>query len=603
MQRRWTCWLALVIGLAVAPAQEGQPAPVAQPVSPPAAPADRLQALLQELAALDAAAWQARITALQNKIVAEDQRAAALKAQAAALLEQAAQAEVAGKAVQAEIARLQELQKLLQAGPPTRLEPMPATPPIAMPGGAPMAAPMPAAAPEVAIAQPAAAPKTGTAAAPAELVTWAQIEPLFAERCSACHEPSEAKGGLDITTFAATRKGGGSGRTLVPGEPDSSRLFLMITQQERPFMPKGEDQLSKEQIARVRTWIEQGASETEAQARAFVARRQAAAKATATATAGATTAGPLPNGWPAVPLRTPARPPAVRSLVRSPNAALLAMPGIGQVLLFDGELRPLAVLPIEASRVDALTFSEDGTLLAAAVGEPGRHGQVAVFEVASGRRVASCGNERDVPLAIAVHAGSGRVALGGAGKRVRMFALADGQEQWAATHDDFVLALAFTHDGVLLAAGDRTGAVHLWETDGGQIAESLPGSRPAIAAMVMTAGNLLIVGDAGGAVAGHEALSGRQVWRQQAHDGEVTGLALAPDGTIASVGSDGRIRRLAADGKLQARSVPVGDWLLATAFGVDAGTVFAGDAAGRVFAFGKDERQELRRVVPLAPAQ
>lgn len=599
MQRRWSWAIGLVGVLAATPAQQAQPAPVpSAPAAAPAPTAERLQALLQELAAMDAAAWQARITALQQKIVAEDQRAAALKAQAAALLEQAAQAEAAGKAVQAEIGRLQELQKLLQAMPPTRLEPAPAAPgPMAMPVAPPPAADAPKPAPPM--TEP---PKTDNQA-PAELVTWAQIEPLFAERCSACHEPSEAKGGLDVTTFAAVRKGGGSGRTLVPGEPDQSRLFLMITQQERPFMPKGEDPLGKEQIARVRTWIEQGASETEAQARAFVARQQAAAKAaTAAGGAAAMATGPLPNGWPVVPVRVPERSPAVRSLVRSPNAALLAMPGIGQVLVFDGELHLLGVLPIAASRVEALAFSEDGTLLAAAIGEPGRQGQVAVFDVATGRCVVTCGKERDVPLAVAVHAGSGRVALGGAGKRVRVFALADGQELWAGAHDDFVLALAFTRDGVLLAAGDRSGAVQLWETDGGQIAESLPSGRPAVMALAMTPGNVLLVGDAGGAVAGHDALTGRQLWRQQVHDGEVNGLALAPDGTIASVGSDGRVRTLAADGKPRARSAPAGDWLLAAAFGTDAGTVFAGDGAGRVFAFGKD-REELRRVAPLVPVQ
>lgn len=575
-------------------AQTPPPAPtVVAPGSP-----ERLQALLQELAGLDAGAWAARVQALQGRIAAEEKRAAELKAQAATLLDKATQAEAAARAVQAELARLLELQKLLQAMPMTRVEPPPAAP------AAPSPVPVPTSPPPV--EPPKAAPATPPTppVAAGEIVTWAHVEPLFAERCSACHEPSDAKGGLDVTTFAAMRRGGGSGRTLVAGEPDQSRLYLMVNQQERPFMPKGEDPLAKEQIARIRTWIEQGATDDEAAARAFLAKKEELAKAQAAAVAAASAPGPLPRDLPAVACTIPARPPAVRSLARSPNASLLAMPGIRQILWFDGELRPLGVLPVDAARVESLSFSADGTLLAAAIGEPGRSGAVAVFDVATGRLVATCGKERDVPLAVAVHAGSGLVALGGAGKRVRVFALADGAERFVGAHDDFVLGLAFSPDGLLLAAGDRTGAVHLWETDSGQIGESLAGSRAAVLALAFGAGQTVVTAEADGSVRGYDASTGRERWRQAAHTGEATAVALMLDGTVASAGADGRIRVFDRAGKPVQTSPSADEWLQAVAFGATAEQVFAGDCRGRVFAFDRKQPKQLRPAVPLAaPAQ
>ena len=54
----------------------------------------------------------------------------------------------------------------------------------------------------------------------ADFVTWARVSPIFADHCTSCHDPTEQKGGLDLTTFAAARNGGGLGRVL----SESTRL-------------------------------------------------------------------------------------------------------------------------------------------------------------------------------------------------------------------------------------------------------------------------------------------------------------------------------------------------------------------------------------------
>ncbi len=305
----------------------------------PAVDPTRLQQLLQELGALDPKAWAARAAGLEQAAKQADAKAQALRAEARKLDEQAAAADAEAKRVREEIARLQQVEALLRGKPLTSVAgpqpapaakpavveasgnkavaPAPAAPaatpaavaPPAVPAEAakPASPPAPAAKPAEAkpaeakpadakpadakrdAAKPAAATAPAAAAAPADaaanvaLVDWAAVEPLLQDRCSSCHEPSDKKGGLDVTSFGATREGGGSGRSIVPGEPDQSRLYRMVTQQERPFMPRGEESLTKEQTDLLKAWIEQGACETKAQAKAFLAARAEKAKAKASA--------------------------------------------------------------------------------------------------------------------------------------------------------------------------------------------------------------------------------------------------------------------------------------------------------------------------------
>lgn len=588
--------LAFCLGAALGaalPAQQ-QPAPTAAP--PAAPPAARLQALLDQLAITDAKVWAEHLAGLEQQAKAREAEAAQLRAQATALQQQATQKDAAAKQLRAEIERLQQLQALAATLP----KPAPEQPP-------------PAKAAESKPASPKAPPKTEPppkaadqqmppAADPAPtFVTWNnQIADLFEQHCASCHDPDSNKGGLDVTSFAAMRQGGGSGRTLVAGAPERSRLFLMINQQERPFMPKGEEPLPADAIAKVRQWIEQGACEDDAAAREFAAQRQkAAANTAAAATADAEV--PLPQHLPTVPLQVPPRPAPIKSLVRSPRAPLLAMPGMQQVLLFDADMHLLFVLPCRLPQVEAVGFSPDGATLFAAGGERGKRGQLVLYDVQTGAQLAVLGSERDTPLAAAVAPGRAFAALGGSGKHTRVYDR-DGKLQFEQKHDDFVLGLAFSADGKLLAAADRSGVVQVYETDGGRIGQTLGGHQGAVNAVAFRGNRLLASAGADGTVRLWDATTGKEQWRQAAHRGEALAVAFGPDDRIASCGSDGRMRVFAADGKPLAQSPDAGDWLYGVAFGATADVVFAGDWQGRVHRF--DLRtKKLASATPLAAAQ
>jgi len=86
-----------------------------------------------------------------------------------------------------------------------------------------------------------------------------QVAPIFRARCVGCHGGQAPKGHLALTSGDTLRKGGVSGQVVVPGKPQESLLLDMITGDE-PEMPRKGEKLAPEQVARIRSWIEHGAT-------------------------------------------------------------------------------------------------------------------------------------------------------------------------------------------------------------------------------------------------------------------------------------------------------------------------------------------------------
>jgi hypothetical protein len=93
------------------------------------------------------------------------------------------------------------------------------------------------------------------------------ILPIVLLRCTACHGPRMQRGGLDLQTPAAMRKGGRSGPALVPGDPDAS---LMIQRIESEACPPAELLLTffvrrppAAEVETLRNWIAAGATEVD----------------------------------------------------------------------------------------------------------------------------------------------------------------------------------------------------------------------------------------------------------------------------------------------------------------------------------------------------
>jgi cytochrome c len=105
------------------------------------------------------------------------------------------------------------------------------------------------------------------ACAAEEIVSFKEdILPLLKWRCASCHEPGGAgyeKSGLDLTSYAGLMKGTKFGPMIIPREPETSNLMLLLDWRAAPAlrMPHGKKQLSSCDRSSIRTWIRQGAKD------------------------------------------------------------------------------------------------------------------------------------------------------------------------------------------------------------------------------------------------------------------------------------------------------------------------------------------------------
>ena len=88
-----------------------------------------------------------------------------------------------------------------------------------------------------------------------------QIAPIMKESCEVCHNSRSPLGGLSVSRFADTLKGGRHVDDITPGRPETSLILDYLTG-KRNLMPKGGSPLSNDKIALIRKWIAEGARET-----------------------------------------------------------------------------------------------------------------------------------------------------------------------------------------------------------------------------------------------------------------------------------------------------------------------------------------------------
>jgi len=88
------------------------------------------------------------------------------------------------------------------------------------------------------------------------------IKPLFKNRCYSCHGSEKQKGKLRLDEESYILKGGEDGHTLVKGKAEESELIkrvLLPLNDEDHMAPKEKPQLTANEIALLRWWIDNGA--------------------------------------------------------------------------------------------------------------------------------------------------------------------------------------------------------------------------------------------------------------------------------------------------------------------------------------------------------
>lgn len=93
----------------------------------------------------------------------------------------------------------------------------------------------------------------------------ADIQPILAKNCLECHAAGGAgaeKSGLLMSSYEDLMKGTRFGAIVKPGDGLTSALIMLVEGRVDPSirMPHHKEPLSTDQIALLRTWVEQGAN-------------------------------------------------------------------------------------------------------------------------------------------------------------------------------------------------------------------------------------------------------------------------------------------------------------------------------------------------------
>ncbi|NIJ43917.1 putative membrane protein [Wenyingzhuangia heitensis] len=93
----------------------------------------------------------------------------------------------------------------------------------------------------------------------------AHIQPILNNKCKSCHNAEKPKGGLDVTSIEAIKKGGKHGDLWLAHQPEKSvflKRVLLPLSHKKHMAPDGKPQLTKEEIGLISLWIHQGINDT-----------------------------------------------------------------------------------------------------------------------------------------------------------------------------------------------------------------------------------------------------------------------------------------------------------------------------------------------------
>jgi uncharacterized membrane protein len=107
---------------------------------------------------------------------------------------------------------------------------------------------------------------TGAGCAGKQEVSYQKdVAPLLSKHCAACHTPGQAGyvvSGFELKDYESLMKGTSFGPVVLPGDALTSVLVMLIEGRADPSinMPHGgANPMTKEEIATIRLWVEQGA--------------------------------------------------------------------------------------------------------------------------------------------------------------------------------------------------------------------------------------------------------------------------------------------------------------------------------------------------------
>ncbi len=435
---------------------------------------------------------------------------------------------------------------------------------------------------------------------PDKISYYKDVRPLFQQHCQGCHQPAKAQGGYVMTDFAELlKKTDGGDIGVLPGSPDKSAVYRQITPQhgKPPAMPRGKDPLLGRDVTIIKRWIEQGAlDDTPASAKLL-----------------------------AVDAEHPPvyeLPPVIDGVAFSPDGSVLAVTGYHEVLLHKADGTGLVARLVGISeRVQSLAFSPDGKTLAVTGGNPGRFGEVQLWDVAKRKLRLSLPITFDTIYGASWSPNGKLVAFGGADNSLRAIDAETGKQVlYQGGHSDWVLDTVFSKTGGHLVSVSRDRSTKLTEVATERLEDNITSITPGALKGGLQAVDRhpqkdeLLIGGADGTAKLYQMF--RTKPRQIGDDfnfiramtppmpGRIFAAKFSPDGSRAIVGSS-------SDGKGEARVYEVATGKLVSTLQGIRGPIYAvahhpkdklvasAGFDGTVYLHNPDNGQLIREFVPV----
>ena len=293
------------------------------------------------------------------------------------------------------------------------------------------------------------------AIAAAEPVSFVrQIAPILREKCVTCHGPEKAKAEFRLDTFELLNKSGSSKTApLQPGAPEKSHLYELITASDPDDrMPQKDDPLPKEQVALIERWIREGTKFDGPDPKAGLA-----------SLAGLVDQPPAPQFY--------SVPAPITALAFHPTEKELAVSGYHEIMIWGTDTGALLRrITNVAQRTVGLAYNQDGSVLAAASGTPGRDGEAKLFDAKTCARLSTLITTPDVMLSVSFSPDSSRLVCAGTDNIIRIFDVASGKLQLTIEqHADWVTAVAFSPNASNIVSASRDKTVRVFDAATGEL--------------------------------------------------------------------------------------------------------------------------------------
>ena len=90
------------------------------------------------------------------------------------------------------------------------------------------------------------------------------VKSIVTDKCLTCHKGGKPKGAFNMESLENINKGGKKfKKVIVPGKPDESQFYLVLTEEGKPHMPPrtSRKRPTEKEIETIKKWIADGAKE------------------------------------------------------------------------------------------------------------------------------------------------------------------------------------------------------------------------------------------------------------------------------------------------------------------------------------------------------